>query len=313
MATRVLRVQLSNGYKIPAIGLGTWKSKLGEGKQAVKDAIELGYRHIDCALYYENEEEIGEAIKEKIDDGTVKREELFITSKCWNTYHSKDKVVECCQKSLKALKLDYLDLFLIHWPMGYKEGGDLLPTDANGHFLFSDVDYLETWMGMEECHKRGYVRSIGISNFNISQIKRLWENAIIKPVMNQVESHPYLNQFELLEFCNRLNVKITAYCPLGAPYQYGSKPGEKNLLEDPILKEIASNYSKTTAQVALRYQIQRGVIVVPKSSNKERLKSNIEIFDFKLSRDEMKAIEALNCNIRIVTMIHSKSHPYYPF
>ncbi|XP_023242823.1 aldose reductase-like isoform X2 [Centruroides sculpturatus] len=281
------QVQLSNGYKVPLVGLGTWKSKLGEGKQAIKDAIELGYRHIDCALFYENEEEIGEAIKEKIDDGTVKREELFITSKCWNTYHSKDKVLESCQKSLKALKLDYLDLFLVHWPMGYK--------------------------GMEECHKRGYVRSIGISNFNISQIKRLWENANIKPVMNQVESHPYLNQLELLEFCNRLNIKVTAYCPLGAPYRYGSKPGEKNLLEDPKLKEIASKYNKTTAQVALRYQIQRGVIVIPKSSNKERLKSNIEIFDFQLSQDEMKAIEGLNCNIRTCPMIEVKNHPYYPF
>lgn len=309
----MFQVKLSNGFKIPIIGLGTWQSKFGECKQTVKDAIDFGYRHIDTASYYENENEIGEAINEKITDGTIKRENLFVTTKCWNTAHSKDKVIESCKKSLRALNLDYVDLFLIHWPMGYKEGTELLPFDSNGKMQFSDVDYLETWAAMEECHKQGLARSIGLSNFNVNQIKRVWENAKIKPVMNQIECHPYLTQTELIEFCKSLNIQVTAYCPLAAPYQYGDKPGEKLLLEDEKIKQLSSKYNRSPAQICLRYQVQRNIIVIPKSSNKERLKSNFEIFDFTLSQEEMKDIEELNCNLRICTMNHSIHHPHYPF
>ncbi|XP_023242820.1 aldose reductase-like isoform X1 [Centruroides sculpturatus] len=313
MAGRVLRVQLSNGYKIPAIGLGTWKSKPGEVQQAVKDAIDAGYRHFDCAFAYQNEAEVGDAIQEKISDGSVKRDDLFITSKCWNTFHSKDKVFECLNKSLSSLKLDYLDLYLIHWPLGYKEGGELFPKDETGKFLYSDVDYLETWKAMEECHKKGLVRSIGLSNFNSVQIKRICSNATIKPVMLQVECHPYLTQCPLLEFCKSLDIKVTAYSPLGSPDRPWAKPDDPQLLEEPKIKEIAKKYNKSSAQVLLRFQVQRGVIVIPKSVTKERIISNIQLFDFELTPEEMETIGGFNRDYRVCHLAWSKDHPHYPF
>jgi len=185
-----LTVKLNNGYEMPIVGLGTshTKSCAGEVKQAVKDAIEGGYRHIDCALAYQNEHEVGEAIKEKIADGTVSRKDLFVTSKLWNTYHSFSKVEEGIRLSLKNLDLEYLDLYLIHWPMGYQENTVLFPKDDNGKFIYHDADYLETWKGMEHCVNLGLTKSIGVSNFNIDQLKKIIDNSSVKPVTNQVIS-----------------------------------------------------------------------------------------------------------------------------
>lgn len=299
MSEKTPLVNLSNGKSVPIVGLGTWKSKPGEVKQAVKDAIDAGYRHFDCAFIYQNENEIGEALQEKIGDGSVKREDLFITSKCWNTFHSRDKVFECLKKSLSLLKLDYLDLYLIHWPLGYKEDGELFPKDENGKFLYSDIDYLETWKAMEDCHKKGLVRSIGLSNFNSVQIKRICSNATIKPVMLQVECHPYLTQSSLIEFCKDLNIAVTAYSPLGSPDRPWAKPDDPQLLEEPKIKEIGNKYNKSSAQVLLRYQVQRGVIVIPKSVTKQRIISNIQLFDFELTPEEMETITSFNRNYRV--------------
>ncbi|CAN7992050.1 unnamed protein product [Ixodes pacificus] len=194
-----------------------YQSEPGKVYEAVKNAIDAGYRHIDCALAYQNEDEVGRAIEEKIKEGVVERKDLWVTSKCWNTFHSKSKVLECCQLSLKRLRLDYLDLYLMHWPFGYQEGGDIFPRNQAGDILFSDVDYLETWEGMEECYEKGLVRDIGLSNFNSEQIMRVLKAAKVKPVMLQVECHPYLNQSQLIEFCKKLDIKVTGYSPLGSP------------------------------------------------------------------------------------------------
>ncbi|CRL05748.1 CLUMA_CG018777, isoform A [Clunio marinus] len=198
----VPNVQLNNGLTMPIFGLGTWGSPPGQVEQAVKDAIDAGYRSIDCAHVYRNEHEVGTAVNEKISEGVVKREDLFITSKLWNTFHHPKSVRKAIETSLKNLKLSYLDLYLVHWPMSYKEDGDnLFPKDNKGMFIDGKVDYVDTWKAMEELVDAGLTKSIGISNFNKGQIERLVANARILPATNQVECHPYLNQKRLKDFC----------------------------------------------------------------------------------------------------------------
>nr|AGQ45614.1 aldo-keto reductase [Agrotis ipsilon] len=310
---RVPTIKFNNGQLYPVIGLGTWKSKPGEVTEAVKNAIDIGYRHIDCAYVYGNEKEVGAAISAKIADGTVKREDLFITSKLWNTFHRPDLVKGAIQASLENLNLKYLDLYLIHWPQAYKEEGELFPKDNSDNIAFSDVDYVDTWKAMEPLVAEGLTKSIGISNFNSKQVERLLKSAKIVPVTNQVECHPYLNQRRLKDFCEARNIKITAYSPLGSPDRPWAKPGDPNLLDDPKLKAIADRLGKTVAQVLIRYQIDRGVIVIPKSVTKSRIESNFDVFDFKLSQEDLDLIDSFDCNGRLVPMTASLGHKFHPF
>ncbi|KAB7497044.1 Aldose reductase [Armadillidium nasatum] len=300
VAVNIPSVALNNGRVIPILGLGTWKSKPGEVTQAVLDAIDVGYRHIDCAHIYGNECEIGAALKAKMEDGTVKREELFITSKLWNTFHSRHLVIPAIRETLKNLGLNYLDLYLIHWPMGYKEGNGLVPTDANGKTMYSNVDYLETWTAMEDCVRQGFTKAIGLSNFNKEQIMRILSIATIQPANNQVECHPYLTQRRLIEFCKLKGITVTAYSPLGSPDRPWAKPEDPKLLDDPKLKTIAEKYNKTTAQILIKYQIQRGIICIPKSVNQSRIASNFHVFDFELSKEDISLINSFDCNGRVL-------------
>ncbi|KAL6446183.1 hypothetical protein ACFW04_001075 [Cataglyphis niger] len=292
-------VTFSNGYKMPMLGLGTYKSEPGEVTQAVIDAIDIGYRHIDCAHVYGNEKEVGIAINAKIAQGVVKREDLFITSKLWNTFHRPDLVEPAIKQSLADLGLDYIDLYLIHWPFGYKEGGPLFPTTPEGTTFLSDVDYVDTWKAMEDVLAKGLTKNIGVSNFNSEQITRLLENALVKPVTNQIECHPYLTQKKLSNFCKEKDILITAYSPLGSPDRPWAKPDDPKLLEDKKLKELGQKYNKTPAQILIRYQLDRGHIVIPKSVNKSRIAQNSEVFDFKLSSDDIAYIDSFDCNGRI--------------
>ncbi|XP_067008632.2 aldo-keto reductase family 1 member B1 [Anabrus simplex] len=312
MAPKVPTVKFNNGKEIPIFGLGTWKSKPGEVTQAVKDAIDIGYRHIDCAMVYGNEPEVGEAIKAKIGEGVVKREDLFVTSKLWNTYHRTDMVIPALKKTLSNLGLAYLDLYLIHWPLAFKDGDDLFP-EKDGKIQFSDADYVDTWKEMEKAVKQGLTKSIGISNFNSEQVKRILEVAEIKPVTNQVECHPYLNQKKLIEFCKSKDITITAYSPLGSPDRPWAKPDDPQLMDDAKLKKVAEKYGKTPAQILLRYQVQRGNITIPKSVTKSRIKENFEIFDFELSAEDMKYIDTFDCNGRFCAMDRGINHKDYPF
>nr|CAD7588728.1 unnamed protein product [Timema genevievae] len=309
----VTSVKLNNGKEIPIFGLGTWKSKPGEVTQAVKDAIDAGYRHFDCAFAYGNEKEVGEALKVKLEEGVVKREDLFITSKLWNSFHRPDLVVPVLKKTLENLQLEYLDLYLVHWPMAFKEEGENMPRDAAGNIIFSEVDYVDTWKAMEEAVKQGLTRSIGISNFNSEQITRLLKTATIKPVTNQVECHPYLNQKKLIEFCRSKDIVVTGYSPLGSPDSPFLKPGDPLLLDDPKLKSLAKKYNKSPAQVVLRYSVQRGVVTIPKSVTKHRIQENLDIFDFELSKDDLAYLDSFDCNGRVCTVGHSTSHKYFPF
>ncbi|XP_066248968.1 aldo-keto reductase family 1 member B1-like [Euwallacea similis] len=313
MAEKVPKIKFNNGQEFPVFGLGTWKSKPGEVTQAVKDAFDIGYRHIDCAHVYGNEPEIGEAIKGKIADGTVKREDIYITSKLWNTMHRPDLVEPALRKTLSDLGLKYLDLYLMHWPFALKEEDALFPVDASGKTVFSEVDYLDTWKALEEVVKKGLTKSIGISNFNKKQVDRLWENSTIKPVTNQIEVHPYLNQKKLIAHCQAKGITITAYSPLGSPDRPWAKPGDSQLLEDPKIQAIAKKYGKTPAQVVIKYGIQRKLIVIPKSVNKSRIQQNFDIWDFALSADDIGHLDSFDCNGRICPYTDAYDHKDHPF
>ncbi|XP_052745893.1 aldo-keto reductase family 1 member B1-like isoform X2 [Bicyclus anynana] len=305
-------IVLNNGRTCPILGLGTWKSAPGDVMRAVKDAIDVGYRHIDCAYVYGNEKEVGEALKIKFQEGVVKREDMFVTSKLWNTYHRPDLVDGALKASLANLGLEYLDLYLIHWPEAYQEGGDIFPKDAEGKVIPSPVDFVDTWKAMEAQVDKGLVRSIGLSNFNKRQTDRVMKAARIKPAVVQIEVNPYINQHKLIQHCRSLGLAITAYSPLGSPDRPWAKPGEPHLLEDPRLQVIAKRYNKSVAQILIRYAIDRWLIVIPKTVTRSRLQQNMEVFDFQLSPQDMELLQQLECNGRFCQM-DDAHHPDYPF
>jgi len=246
----------------------------------------------------------------------VKREDLFLVSKLWNTFHSTDKVLPSLKKTLKDLGTDYVDLYLIHWPMGFKEsddGTELFPKDDQDKIAFSDVDFLDAWKGMEEAYKLGLAKNIGISNFNHEQIERILANGTVKPTVLQVECHPYLNQKKLIEFCKSKDILLTCYSPLGSADRPWAKPDDVKLLDDPKIAAIGSKYGKSPAQVVLRWQIQRGLIVIPKTVKKERLIENLNIFDFVLSDEDVAQIDSFDCKGRVCHLAWNNHHKHFPF
>lgn len=305
---------LNNGIEIPNLGLGTWQAEPGEVENAVKIAIDLGYRHLDCAMVYGNENEIGNAIREKIDDGTVRRKDLFVVTKLWNTFHELEKVVPACEESLKNFGLDYLDMYLMHWPVAQKVFGDITSNLPFKNAVGIDYDYLDTWRGLEECQRLGLTRSVGVSNFNSKQLDRLLLACSIKPVMNQIEVHPNLNQKKLIKFCRDRDVAVTAYSPFGSPSRPWAKPDDPVLsLDDPKLIAIGEKYGKSPAQIVLRYIVELGAIPIPKSTNEKRIYANSNIFDFELSPDDLEVLDSFNCDGRAVPALELKGCPHYPF
>nr|WP_281252274.1 aldo/keto reductase [Sediminibacillus massiliensis] len=257
---------LHNGVKMPWFGLGVFKVEEGdEVIQSVKAAIANGYKSIDTAAAYQNEEGVGQAIKES----GIAREDLFVTSKVWNADQGYDSTIEAFETSLNKLGLEYLDLYLIHWPVEGK--------------------YKDTWKAMEKLYKDGRIKAIGVSNFHVHHLEDLLQDAEIKPMVNQVEFHPHLAQKELRDFCKKQDIQLEAWSPL--------KQGQ--LLEDPVINEIAEKHSKSAAQVILRWDLQSGVVTIPKSAKEHRIKSNADIFDFELSAEDMEKIDGLNKDERV--------------
>nr|XP_035924301.1 aldo-keto reductase family 1 member C4-like isoform X2 [Halichoerus grypus] len=284
-------------------------------EEAVKTAISVGYRHIDSAYLYLNEEEIGRAIRKKIADGTVKREDIFYTSKVWGTFFRPELVRTGLDMSLRKLGLSYVNLYLIHFPVALKPGEELFPKDKDGEIIFDTVDFCAIWEAMEKCKDLGLTKSIGVSNFSCRQLEMILSKPGLKykPVCNQVECHPYLNQSKLLEFCKSKDIVLTAYAALGSDSR--KEWVNKNtpvLLKDPVLKAIAEKHRCTPAQVALRFQLQRGVVALAKSFNEKRIQENFQVFDFQLTPEDMETLDGLNKNIRYFTDTFVK-HPDFPF
>jgi alcohol dehydrogenase (NADP+) len=271
---------LKNGNKIPQLGLGTWKSEKGQVAAAVKYALKIGYRHIDCAPVYANEKEVGLALGESFAEGIIKREDIFITSK----------------------QLDYLDLFLIHWPVAFKKEVSWA-TKGEEFIPLSELPLIETWSGMEQAVDQGLVKSIGVSNFSQVKLENLRVNGTIQPSVNQVECHPYLQQEELLAYCQRNGMGLTAYSPLGSGDRTSSlkQENEPLLFENSVLQQIAQKHQATPAQILIKWAIERGTVVIPKSVSPQRIKENFEALQISLDAEDLQQIKALNQNYRYVS------------
>ncbi|MDU4889211.1 MAG: aldo/keto reductase [Clostridium sp.] len=253
-------MELINEVKMPAIGIGTYKTGSDEETaHAVKFAIEAGYRHIDAAAFYGNEIGVGKGIKES----GVKREDIFLVTKLWNDDHGYDKTMEAFNKSLERLQVEYLDLYLIHWP-----------TKLNS----------ETWRAFEELYESGKVRAIGVCNFKEGHLEELKESVKIMPMVNQVEVHPFNTRKKLREYCKVNNIQMVAWSPIS----------RGRVLTNELLIKLSEKYSKTITQVVLKWHIQNGVVPIPKSSNEGRIKENFEVFDFEIAKEDMELIASLN-------------------
>lgn len=291
----------ANGDRIPALGLGTWKAAPGEVRGAVTEALRIGYRHIDCAPVYQNEAEVGQALHECLGSGAIKREDLWITSKLWNNAHLPDMVQPALEKTLTDLQCDYLDLYLIHWPVVFRPE-KALARKAEDYLSLEEAPILDTWRAMEDCLRQGLVKHIGVCNFSVKKLAALLGQADIRPCMNQVEMHPCLQQQALLDFCAEQDVLVTAYAPLGSGDRIKAmkKRDEPNLLSNPVICDIAERKHITAAQVLLAWALQRGTITIPKSVNPLRLQENLAAADLHLDDQDMAAIAMLDQGYRLV-------------
>lgn len=294
-------IKLANGDRMPALGLGTWKMTDGLAYDAVKAAIENGYRHIDCAWIYENEADVGRALRECLDSGIVRRDELWVTSKLWNDRHRGEHVADALKETLGNLQLEYLDLYLIHWPVA-QQFGIVRPEGGHQFESLESVPLVETWNSMLRCVQEGLCRNAGVSNFSQKKLAHLLEATGQSPACNQVESHPFLQQPELLEYCQGNQIAFTAYSPLGS----GDRPDmmkrtdEPDLFENGTIRAIAESHELTPAQVMLAWAVNRGTIPIPKSANPERQQQNLAAASVELSEAEMQSMAALDRHHRFV-------------
>jgi alcohol dehydrogenase (NADP+) len=289
---------LNTGAVIPAVGLGTWKSEPGKVGEAVTAALEAGYRHIDCAAVYGNEKEVGEALSAAFKKGTVNRHEIWVTSKLWSTEQGPGQVEPALKKTLSDLQLEYLDLYLIHIPVRLAPKS---PFPAKREHR-QDFDIDMTWKQMEEVHKKGLTKAIGVSNMTQKKLNDVLSLKRTVPAINQVELHPLWPQDDLVNFCKSKGIHVSAYSPLGS----GDRPRAPGVPEPPVLletdvvKKIAEKTKKSPGQVVLRWGIQRGTSVLPKSTNPDRIKQNLDVLNWELSDEDMKALSGIEPKVRIL-------------
>ncbi len=298
-------IPVARGDRMPSVGLGLWKIDNDATADMVLAAIEAGYRHLDAACDYGNEREAGRGIRTAIERGLCTREELWVTSKLWNTYHRRQHVRPAIERSLSELGLDYLDLYLIHFPIHlkyvapetrYPPGWYFDPSVEMPRMEIEAVPLAETWGAMEALHAAGLAKHIGVSNFCCSLLRDLLSYASVRPSVLQVESHPYLVQEKLLRYCQQEQIAYTAFSPLGAGsyVPLGMAQACDSVLEQSVVHQIAEQQGRTPAQVLLRWGVQRGTAVIPKTSRLERLKENLDLFNFTLSDAQMNQISALD-------------------
>jgi D-xylose reductase len=296
---------LPDGGQFPAVGLGMWKLPKPTAPAIVREAVRVGYRHLDCACDYGNEPQVGEGLATALQDGLCRREEMWVTSKLWNTYHEPKYVRAACERSLRDLKLDYLDLYLVHFPIAlayvpfdvrYPPEWFYDPQAAQPAMKPINVPYADTWGAMEDLQRAGLVKRIGVCNLNVSMLRDLLSGCSIRPAVHQIELHPYLTQARQVRFCQQEKIAVTAFSPLGAPsyLPLGMATPEENVLLDPVVTAIAAHHGRTAAQIALRWGVQRGCAVIPKTQTPARLAENLAVFDFALTDTEMAAIDGLD-------------------
>jgi alcohol dehydrogenase (NADP+) len=305
-ALRYSRIPLADGQgAIPAVGFGTLIPDLGETKQATKAALGVGFRHLDCAERYRNEEAVGDAMREMFEAGTVQREELFVTTKLWNTNHRPERVGPAFDASLNRLQIDYADCYLIHTPFAFRPGDDQDPRDDNGQVIYDDgVTLADTWAAMEALVDAGRCRSIGLSDVTLEKVREIVAIARIKPAVVQVESHPYLPEWELLSFCQKHEIVLLAFAALG----HASVP---NVLEDPVITAIAERLHMSPAQVALSWAVQRGTAFLTTSTKPHRIQENFAIST--LPEDAMSDIRnRITTNVRLNTVVHTGVPGFIP-
>ncbi len=296
---------MASGSEVPSVGLGLWKIDGAVVGDVIETAIDCGYRHLDAACDYGNEVESGEGIAKAIAKGAVTRDDLWITSKLWNTYHAPEHVRPAIEKTLLDLKLDHLDLYLVHFPISqqfvpfekrYPPGWFHDPDAESPKMVAGNVPLIETWQAMEEVAKAGLTREIGVSNYSTVLLRDMLNQTSTVPAMLQVELHPYLTQEKLIRFCKEAGIGVTGFSPLGAQSYFALNMAEasESLLNHELIGDIASSVGKTAAQVLLRWGVQRGTSIVPKTTSRERLIENLSIFDFELAQEQMDQISALN-------------------
>lgn len=298
--------ELNAGIKIPLVGLGTASNNQNheEIKTAVLSALEVGYRHFDTASLYRSECALGDALKEACLKGLVAREEVFVTTKLW--CEDLDDPVSALRTSLKNLQLEYVDLYLIHWPLRLRKGASF-PIPVENDFLPLDLE--STWQGMEQCVHLGLTKAIGVSNFSCKKIGDLLSHAKIPPAVNQVEMHPLWQQKKLRDYCSKVNIHVSAWSPLGG---LPNAQGSNGVMDNPVIKEIAEKHGKTTAQVILKWGLDQGVSVLPKSYNKGRITQNFQLFDWSLTAEDHSKISRLEQKkaTRAEEVVNSTTSPY---
>jgi alcohol dehydrogenase (NADP+) len=291
----------TNGDQMPIIGLGTWKSDPGKVYDAVLTALKAGYRHVDCAPIYGNEKEVGQALKKAFDDGILERAELWVTSKLWNNAHRREDVVPALKQTLSDLQLDYLDLWLIHWPVALKPEASF-PKRPDDFLSLEEVPITETWKGMEEALESGLTEHIGVSNFHLERVKNLADNCQRQPEMNQVELHPYLPQTELVQGCKDMGLHLTAYSPLGSRDRSSimKKDDEPILFDHPVIQAVAEKHDCTVGQVLISWAVHRETAVIPKSTNAGRIQENLNAKEVSLDQEDMEKIAGIDQRYRFV-------------